>query len=122
MDIDFALDGGAYTTLSPVVLSRGVIHAPGPYACADARVRGRAVATNHPPNGAFRGFGAPQSIFAIEQAMDGLARELGITECHGELSPAEKAALLSGWKNEGCRINMTLSQMRVALVTAMKQW
>jgi CO/xanthine dehydrogenase Mo-binding subunit len=79
MDIDFALDGGAYTTLSPVVLSRGVIHAPGPYACANARVRGRAVATHHPPNGAFRGFGAPQSIFAIEQAMDGLARALGLS-------------------------------------------
>ncbi len=79
LDMDFALDGGAYTTLSPVVLSRGVIHAPGPYACANARVRGRAVATNHPPNGAFRGFGAPQSIFAIEQAMDGLARQLGMT-------------------------------------------
>ncbi len=79
LDVDFALDGGAYTTLSPVVLSRGVIHAPGPYACPHARVRGRAVATNHPPNGAFRGFGAPQSIFAIEQAMDGLARALGMT-------------------------------------------
>lgn len=79
LDIDFALDGGAYTTLSPVVLSRGVIHAPGPYACANARVRGRAVATSHPPNGAFRGFGAPQGIFAIEQAMDGLARELGMS-------------------------------------------
>ncbi len=79
VDIDFALDGGAYSTLSPVVLSRGVIHAPGPYRCPSARVRGRAVATNHPPNGAFRGFGAPQSIFAIEQAMDGLARQLGIS-------------------------------------------
>lgn len=67
--IDFALDDGADTTLSPVVLSRGVIHAPGPYACANARVRGRAVATNHPPNGAFRGFGAPQSIFAIDRAL-----------------------------------------------------
>lgn len=79
LDIDFVLDGGAYTTLSPVVLSRGVIHAPGPYVCGNARVRGRAVATNHPPNGAFRGFGAPQSIFAIEQAMDGLARALGLS-------------------------------------------
>ncbi|MBC7780942.1 MAG: xanthine dehydrogenase family protein [Proteobacteria bacterium] len=79
LDIDFALDAGAYATLSPVVLSRGVIHAPGPYACAHARVRGRAVATNHPPNGAFRGFGAPQSIFAIEQAMDGLARAAGMS-------------------------------------------
>lgn len=79
IDIDFALDGGAYSTLSPVVLSRGVIHAPGPYRCAAAQVRGRAVATHHPPNGAFRGFGAPQSIFAIEQAMDGLARALGMS-------------------------------------------
>jgi len=79
IDIDFALDGGAYATLSPVVLSRGVIHAPGPYRCPAARVRGRAVATNHPPNGAFRGFGAPQSIFAIEQAMDGLAVALGMS-------------------------------------------
>ncbi|MBY0437392.1 MAG: xanthine dehydrogenase family protein molybdopterin-binding subunit [Burkholderiales bacterium] len=79
LDVDFVLDGGAYTTLSPVVLSRGVIHAPGAYACANARVRGRAVATSHPPNGAFRGFGAPQSIFAIEQAMDGLAEALGMS-------------------------------------------
>jgi len=63
IDMDFAIDGGAYRTLSPVVLSRGVIHAPGPYRCANIRVRGRAVATNHPPFGAFRGFGAPQSIF-----------------------------------------------------------
>ena len=35
-----------------------------------------------------------------------VARELGITECHGELSPAEKATRLSGWKNEGCRTAM----------------
>jgi CO/xanthine dehydrogenase Mo-binding subunit len=79
IDFDYALDGGAYTTLSPVVLSRGLIHAPGPYRCEHVNVRGRAVATNHPPNGAFRGFGAPQAIFAMEVALDGLARELGMT-------------------------------------------
>jgi CO/xanthine dehydrogenase Mo-binding subunit len=78
IDIDFALDGGAYTTLSPVVLSRGVIHAPGPYRCDNISVLGRAVATNHPPFGAFRGFGAPQSIFAMEAAMDRLADALGM--------------------------------------------
>lgn len=78
IDIDFALDGGAYTTLSPVVLSRGVIHAPGPYRCEHIRVRGRAVATHHPPFGAFRGFGAPQSIFALETALDRLADRLGL--------------------------------------------
>ena len=80
IDMDFAIDGGAYRTLSPVVLSRGVIHAPGPYHCAHVRVRGRAVFTNHPPFGAFRGFGAPQSIFAMEIAMDQLAVKLGMDQ------------------------------------------
>ena len=70
MDIDFAIDGGAYCTLSPVVLSRGTIHAAGPYFCPNIRIQSRAVATNAPPHGAFRGFGAPQSIFALERQMD----------------------------------------------------
>jgi len=78
MDIDFTIDGGAYTTLSPVVLSRGTIHAPGPYFCPNVRVRGKAVATNTPPHGAFRGFGAPQSIFALERHMDRIARALDL--------------------------------------------
>ena len=78
MDIDVLLDGGAYTTLSPVVLSRGLLHATGPYRCANVRVRGRAVKTNHVPYGAFRGFGAPQTCFAIERQMDKVARTLGI--------------------------------------------
>ncbi len=64
MDIEFTIDGGAYCTLSPVVLSRGTIHAAGPYRCPNVRIRGCAVATNSPPHGAFRGFGAPQSLFA----------------------------------------------------------
>src|SRR5213596_2054321 len=37
MDIDVLLDGGAYVTLSPVVLSRGCIHAAGPYRCDHTR-------------------------------------------------------------------------------------
>lgn len=78
MDIDVLFDGGAYTTLSPVVLSRGCIHAAGPYRCEHVRVLGRAVATNTPPNGAFRGFGAPQTLFAIEAHMDRIATTLGI--------------------------------------------
>jgi CO/xanthine dehydrogenase Mo-binding subunit len=79
MDIDFTIDGGAYCTLSPVVLSRGTIHAAGPYACPNVRVRGRAVATNVPPHGAFRGFGAPQSLFALERHMDRVAAAVGMT-------------------------------------------
>src|SRR5262245_1446549 len=78
MDIEVLLDGGAYTTLSPVVLSRAVLHATGPYRCGNVRVRGRAVRTNHVPYGAFRGFGAPQVCFAIERHMDRIARALDL--------------------------------------------
>jgi CO/xanthine dehydrogenase Mo-binding subunit len=83
MDIDFTVDGGAYETLSPVVLSRGTIHAAGPYNCPNVRVRSRAVATNMPPHGAFRGFGAPQSVFALERHLDRVAQVVGIAP--GEL-------------------------------------
>src|ERR1043166_7622929 len=79
MEIDFVVDGGAYCTLSPVVLSRGTIHAAGPYVCPNVRIHSRAVATNVPPHGAFRGFGAPQSIFALERHMDKVARAVGLT-------------------------------------------
>ncbi len=72
------MDGGAYLTLTPVVLSRGTLHASGAYEWADARIESIAVATNTPPNGAFRGFGAPQTIWAIERHMDKVARTLGM--------------------------------------------
>ncbi len=77
-DIEVVMDGGAYVTLSPVVLSRGLIHAAGPYACDHVRIDGRAVLTNAVPFGAFRGFGAPQTLFALERHMDVVARTLGI--------------------------------------------
>ncbi|MFQ5696544.1 MAG: xanthine dehydrogenase family protein molybdopterin-binding subunit, partial [Terriglobia bacterium] len=78
MEIDFVLDGGAYSTLSAVVLSRGTIHAAGPYHCPNVRVRSRAVATNTPPHGAFRGFGAPQSTFALERHLNKVAQVVGL--------------------------------------------
>ncbi len=82
IDIDLRLDGGAYVTLSPVVLSRAAIHATGPYRAEAVRIRGRVMMTNTPPNGAFRGFGAPQSQFAAEVHMDRIAAAL-------ELDPIE---------------------------------
>jgi CO/xanthine dehydrogenase Mo-binding subunit len=78
VDIDLRLDGGAYVTLSPVVLSRACLHATGPYRIPHVRVRGRAMRTNTPPTGAFRGFGAPQAQFASEVHMDRVARALGL--------------------------------------------
>ena len=92
MDIDITLDGGAYVTLSPVVLSRGGIHAAGPYRCANTRIRGRAMFTNTPPNGAFRGFGAPQTLFAVEAHMERVAEAVGMDP----VSFREKNALVAG--------------------------
>ncbi len=78
-EIEFTIDGGAYLTLSPVVLSRGLIHAGGPYYWPTVRIRAKAVATNTPPHGAFRGFGAPQSLFAMERHMDHIAQAVGLS-------------------------------------------
>jgi len=78
-DIEIVLDGGAYCTLTPVVLSRAAIHAAGAYSCPNVRIRARAVATNTPPNGAFRGFGAPQSLFAAELMVEHVAERLGMS-------------------------------------------
>jgi CO/xanthine dehydrogenase Mo-binding subunit len=77
-EIDFTIDGGAYATLSSVVLSRGTIHAGGPYFWPNVRIRSKAVATSTPPHGAFRGFGAPQSLFAMERHMDRIAKVVGL--------------------------------------------
>src|SRR6202166_2162834 len=78
-EIEFTIDGGAYKTLSPVVLSRGALHAGGPYYWPSVRVRAKAVATNAPPHGAFRGFCAPQSLFAMERHMDRIAQVVGLS-------------------------------------------
>jgi CO/xanthine dehydrogenase Mo-binding subunit len=78
LDIEILMDGGAYATLSSVVLSRALLHSFGPYRCSDVRVRARVLRTHTAPNSAFRGFGAPQVQFAMERQMDRIARTLGL--------------------------------------------
>lgn len=78
MDIDVVFDAGAYTTLSAVVLQRGIIAAPGVYNVPNIHVKGRAMKTNSSPSGAYRGFGAPQTFFSVELMMDHVARALGV--------------------------------------------
>jgi len=78
-EIDITMDGGAYATLSSVVLSRGTIHAGGPYYWPNVTIRSKAVATNAPPHGAFRGFGAPQTLFAMERHIERIAEVVGIS-------------------------------------------
>jgi CO/xanthine dehydrogenase Mo-binding subunit len=75
-EIEVVMDGGAYLTLTPVVLSRAIIHAAGPYHCDNVRIQGRAMFTNSVPYGAFRGFGNPQAHFAVERHMDVIADRL----------------------------------------------
>jgi CO/xanthine dehydrogenase Mo-binding subunit len=77
-EVDYLLDGGAYATLSPVVLFRGTVHACGPYRVPNVRVDARVVRTHKIPCGAFRGFGEPQVVFAAESQMDLLAEALGM--------------------------------------------
>lgn len=77
MDIDVKFNGGAYTTLSAVVLQRGIIAASGVYNVPNLRVRGRAMKTNTTPSGAYRGFGAPQTFFSVEMIVNHIAKDLG---------------------------------------------
>ncbi|WP_420391284.1 molybdopterin-dependent oxidoreductase [Acuticoccus sp.] len=75
---DATFDTGAYASWGPTVANRVPVHASGPYAVADYRATSRAVHTNNPVAGAFRGFGVPQSAIALEVALDDIALELGL--------------------------------------------
>lgn len=74
--VDYRLDAGAYQTLSPVVLARGVLHAGGAYCIPDILIKGRLFRSNTPSNGAFRGFGVPQALAAMESHIDRIAEEM----------------------------------------------
>lgn len=89
-EIDYYVDGGTYSTLTPIVLWRGTVHALGPYECSDVLIRSYGVATNKVPCGAYRGFGSPQVIFAGESMIDEIACEL-------KLDPVE-IRRLNGYK------------------------
>lgn len=75
---DVSLDSGAYIGLSGVVLSRAMINATSAYTIDNLDISGNVFATNTVPNGAFRGFGAPQMIFAIDMLISDIARQLKI--------------------------------------------
>jgi len=77
VNIDYRLDTGAYLTLSPVVLARGILHASSGYCLPRCEISGYMHKSNTPPNGAFRGFGAPQALFAMESHLDNIGRIIG---------------------------------------------
>lgn len=79
MKLDVVTDTGAYGNHAPGVMFHGCHESVALYRCANKRVDAEAVYTNTVPSGAFRGYGLGQVIFAIESALDELARELGIS-------------------------------------------
>ena len=71
-------DAGSYASLSGPVLQRACTHAAGPYNYGNISINGKAYYTNNIPSGAFRGFGVPQSNFAVETAIDKLCELVNI--------------------------------------------
>lgn len=68
---------GAYASWGPTVANRVPVHASGPYRTPNYRATGRAIHTNGPISGAFRGFGVPQATIMQETLYDRLAEKLG---------------------------------------------
>jgi len=89
-DIELMSNGGAYADLSVAILERALFHAENAYHIPNCRIRGRACRTNLPPNTAFRGFGAPQGIFVIEDALERVAAHLRIDPLELRLRNAYK--------------------------------
>jgi CO/xanthine dehydrogenase Mo-binding subunit len=78
-EVDCWADTGAYADCGPGVATKMGYAGVGPYRIQHVRVDSLAIYTNHPPNGAFRGYGATQSVWASERTMDLLAAELDMS-------------------------------------------
>ena len=78
-EIDFTIDGGAYATLSSVVLSRGLIHAGGPYFWPSVRIRGKAWRRTYRHTELFAASALRKSLFALERHMDRIAELVGLS-------------------------------------------
>jgi CO/xanthine dehydrogenase Mo-binding subunit len=78
-ELDCWVDTGAYADCGPGVATKLGYAGVGPYRIPNVRVDSLAVYTNLPPNGAYRGYGAMQSIWASERTMDVLAGKLGMS-------------------------------------------
>lgn len=77
MKIEIVYDGGAYQTVSATVMQRSMITCIGVYNIPSLQVDGRVMMTNKVPTGAYRGFGAPQTHFAVETLMNHIAAYVG---------------------------------------------
>ena len=112
---------GAYASWGPTVADRVPIHCSGPYFVPNILAKTRALLTNGPPSGAFRGFGVPQSAIAHEALMDSLAEQTGIDQLEFRL----KNALRKGQKTgSGQLLENSVGQAECleALQTRWQEW
>ena len=78
MQMHVVSNTGAYGNHGGPVLHHACSEALSVYRCANKKVDGFAAYTNTVPAGAFRGYGLPQSLFAVESAIDEVARAIGM--------------------------------------------
>lgn len=76
LKLDFYSDGGAAADLSTSVMERSMMHAENAYYLSDVEINGQVCFTNYPPNTAFRGFGGPQAVAAMENIMQRIGEHL----------------------------------------------
>ncbi len=113
--LDMVADGGAYASAGNFIITRAAISGSGPYAIPDVWLGGEAVYTNNTLAGAMRGFGAPQSTFALESLMDEAAKRLGIHPIELRVRNALRpgAVLATGFAvGEGTAVVETLEALR----------
>lgn len=77
IEIDLAGNCGYSPDLSGSIVDRAMFHSDNAYYLGDATINGHRCKTNLASNTAYRGFGGPQGMVAIEEIMDAVARELG---------------------------------------------
>ncbi len=78
LKLELFADGGWSLDLSAPILSRAMFHADNCYALRNVEILGRVCRTHHVSHTAFRGFGGPQGMLAIEEVVDRIARRLGL--------------------------------------------
>ncbi|MDE0807725.1 MAG: molybdopterin-dependent oxidoreductase, partial [Alphaproteobacteria bacterium] len=117
MEFEGVFNTGAYASWGPTVANRVPIHACGPYYMPHYRALSRAVHTNGPTSGAFRGFGVPQSAVAQESLFHDLADKLGIDQLDFRVANAldnNQATVTGQVFAEGVGIKACLEALRPA--------
>jgi CO/xanthine dehydrogenase Mo-binding subunit/aerobic-type carbon monoxide dehydrogenase small subunit (CoxS/CutS family) len=111
-------DTGGYASWGPTVASRVPVHAMGPYAWDAVLATTRAIHTNNPPAGAFRGFGVPQAAIAHEALMDELADRLGVDRLELRL----RNALRAGGRTASGQVLAASAGLRACLEALQPRW